>query len=191
MERAADRGPRERRAALRDGVDRTWGQLRIPIRLDDRGRRRYEVRHVADAGVLLEALRVHDDPAAALDIACCVDGECRKRRAWDEDSGRAGALDVPRGAGEFPCREPCSLVVAAAREFVRTERAPQKRGSSLRPREVAQLRRVVDVVADGQVEDVERGDLTDPANRLRVRYLRERLRDRGLPLATGSNGSRT
>ncbi|WP_423746003.1 DR2241 family protein (plasmid) [Haladaptatus sp. SPP-AMP-3] len=47
--------------------------------------------------------------------ACCVDGQCRARRVWD--AAADDEIDVPRGDGEFPCREPCSMFVAAAREF--------------------------------------------------------------------------
>jgi sirohydrochlorin cobaltochelatase len=47
--------------------------------------------------------------------ACCVDGRCCARREWD--AAADDEIDVPRGDGAFPCREPCSMFVAAAREF--------------------------------------------------------------------------
>jgi sirohydrochlorin cobaltochelatase len=135
------------------------------------------------------------EAVSALARACCVDGQCLKRREWDEygpSGGPAndGTLDAPRGEGEFPCREPCSLVVAAAREFVRTEREATRSVSvDLRPRELSQLNRLVDAVADGELVGVAPGDLPDPANPLRVRYLRERRRTRDSPLA--SSGGET
>lgn len=60
------------------------------------------------------------DELAAAVAACCADGACVKRRAWDEADGNP--IPVERGDGVIPCREPCSLFVAAARAFVRAER---------------------------------------------------------------------
>ncbi|WP_458206729.1 DR2241 family protein [Haladaptatus sp. NG-SE-30] len=92
--------------------------------------------------------------------ACCVDSQCCKRREWDatEDD----ELDVPRGDGVFPCREPCSLFVSACREFLKVEqRDESKRG---------------DAVTDGRT--VRDGEVSDPANRYRSRYRRaKRLAD--------------
>ncbi|MFB6101630.1 MAG: DR2241 family protein [Haloplanus sp.] len=85
------------------------------------------------------------------DVTAAVCGNCAKRREWDEHEG--DQLPVDRGGGSLPCREPCSFLVAAAREVL------------------------VDEPPDEQPPnhpdaDVPPGDLTDPANRYRVRYRR-------------------
>ncbi|WP_394352035.1 DR2241 family protein [Halorussus amylolyticus] len=88
--------------------------------------------------------------------ACC--GNCAKRRTWDagEKSGE-GERD-----GAIPCREPCSFLVAAAREFHQHESDGDRQASAEptdeQPRE--------------EDASVPRGDLTDPANVYRVRYRR-------------------
>ncbi len=258
LEGADDREPPTRRQTLETGVDTTWGQLQLSVRLVD-DQREYSIRHVDDVGRPTAELDRHDDPLDARDLrtrddtgsyrplstaptlqtgwifpslgptalveavehvypatvanwyrertdhldvshwdetagrqtgiydlvddlpregiealaaACCTDDVCLKRRQWDATEG--DRLDAPRGAGEFPCREPCSLVIAAAREFTKTERESTS-GSGLRPRERAQFERIVDAIAAGEIDDVDAGAVTDPANRLRVRYLRERL----------------
>ncbi len=51
--------------------------------------------------------------------ACCVDCQCCARRTWD--AADDDEITVPRGDGEFPCREPCSLFVAEVREFQKME----------------------------------------------------------------------
>ncbi|MFC3960150.1 DR2241 family protein [Halovivax cerinus] len=64
------------------------------------------------------------DRVAALDRSaldavvrtCCVDDACLKRRRWEYDDKES--VDVPRGNGTFPCREPCSMVLERARESV-------------------------------------------------------------------------
>ena len=108
--------------------------------------------------------------------ACCVDSQCCKRREWDETADQS--LDVPRGEGVFPCREPCSLVVAAAREFVLADRESDERVDvSLTAADRAQLARILEAVAEGEASSIRDGDLGDGANRLRARYLRAKLAD--------------
>jgi len=113
------------------------------------------------------------DQVERLARACCVDSQCLKRRQWDESPD--DALDVPRGDGQFPCREPCSLVVSAAREVALAEREDECDDLSLSAADRAQVERVLEAVATGEVDGVRDGDLEDGANRLRVRYLREKL----------------
>lgn len=106
--------------------------------------------------------------------ACCVDSQCLKRREWDLDASTE--LDVPRGDGEFPCREACSLFVAAAREFAMNEREQTRTYEfDLTPGERDQLEAIVDAVADGRVDDVRDGEVDDDVNRYRARYLRAKL----------------
>ncbi|WP_433630824.1 DR2241 family protein [Halomicrococcus sp. NG-SE-24] len=102
--------------------------------------------------------------------ACCADSQCLKRREWDEASD--ADVDAPRGDGEFPCREACSLFVAAAREFAATDEE-STRELTLTSEEHEQLSALVDAAAEGRVEGVRPGDVNDPANRYRARYLRE------------------
>ena len=114
-----------------------------------------------------------------LAAACCVDSQCLKRREWDEDSSTE--LDVPRGDGEFPCREPCSLVVAAARQWAILENEePRTYEVELTPSERSQIETLIEAVADGRVDEVREADVGDGANRYRARYLRaKRLDDDG------------
>jgi hypothetical protein len=102
---------------------------------------------------------------------CCVDSQCLKRREWDESPSEP--LGVPRGDGEFPCREPCSLVVAAARQFAVLEgETPREYTFELTPSEKNQLEDLINAVADGRIDEIREADLGDGANRYRARYLR-------------------
>jgi hypothetical protein len=108
--------------------------------------------------------------------ACCDDSQCLKRREWayDEDT----PLDVPGGDGVFPCREPCSLVIATARTWTRLESERARTYEfALTPSEKEQLEALVDAVADGRVDGVRDGDTSDGANRFRARFLRAKLFD--------------
>ena len=103
--------------------------------------------------------------------ACCVDSQCLKRREWDLDEDTE--LDVARGEGEFPCREPCSLLIAAAREWTELEREETRTYElELTPSEREQIAEIVDAVADGRVDEIREADVGDGANRYRARYLR-------------------
>ena len=103
--------------------------------------------------------------------ACCVDSQCLKRRQWDERADRA--LSVPRGDGVFPCREPCSLVIAAARTWVLLEREEEQTYTvRLTPSEKEQLETMLGAVADGTTGEVREADVGNGANRYRARYLR-------------------
>ncbi|APW99886.1 hypothetical protein CHINAEXTREME_19860 [Halobiforma lacisalsi AJ5] len=271
----------ERYAALEDGIDREWGQLRITVRLTDDpetapGERVYDLTHRADADRDLADLEIQDGPRDArriatedddgryrplktaptlvsgwafvglsgaelvetvdtvypatianwhrelrgdLDVdhwretadrqtgmyadvadlpreavewmaeACCVDSQCLKRREWEyapEDE-----LAVDGGDGPFPCREPCSLVVAAARTWTDLEREPERTYElELTPSEARQLEALIDAVAEGRTDEIREADVADGANRYRARYLRaKRFDEDGLELAdTSSSG---
>ncbi|MEA5386095.1 DR2241 family protein [Haloarculaceae archaeon H-GB11] len=121
-----------------------------------------------------------DEAVGWLAEACCVDSQCCKRREWDLDD--ESDLDVPRGEGAFPCREPCSLVVAAARTVTKLEReATETYELELTPSEKAQLETLVDAVAEDRLDEIREADFDDGANRYRVRYLRAKLFGDGLP----------
>lgn len=103
--------------------------------------------------------------------ACCVDSQCLKRREWDETEDRE--LSVPRGDGLFPCREPCSLVIAAARKWATLEREEEKAYTlHLTPSEKEQLEALLDAVAEGRAGEVREADVRDGANRYRARFLK-------------------
>ena len=256
-----------RYAALAEGITRAWGELRITATVTDRGARRYDVRHVDDAGTPVEDLDRYDDPLEArelvttdaagryrplktaptlrdgwaftdlgpkavyetvetiypatvpnwhreregdLDVshwretmarqsgiygvvktwdrgegyehvnwvaeACCADSQCLKRREWEYDEETD--LDVDGGDGVFPCREPCSLVVSAARKWTRLEsEQPRSYTFDLTPSEKEQLEAIVDAVADGRAAEIREADVKDGANRLRARFLRAKRFD--------------
>ncbi|WP_336037472.1 DR2241 family protein [Halobacterium yunchengense] len=112
--------------------------------------------------------------------ACCVDSQCLKRREWDASEDEP--LEVPRGDGEFPCREPCSLFVAAARKFTTLEREESREYTfELTPAEKEQLEDIVDAVADGRTDEIREADVYEGANRYRARFLRaKRMDEHGL-----------
>ena len=111
--------------------------------------------------------------------ACCVDSQCLKRREWEYDAETD--LDVDGGDGEFPCREPCSLVIAAARQWTKLEgEQPRTYEFELTPSEKEQVEDIIDAVAEGRTGDVREGDVYDGANRYRARFLRaKRFDDEG------------
>lgn len=107
---------------------------------------------------------------------CCVDSQCLKRRRWEYDAETP--LDTDGGDGQFPCREPCSLVISAAREWTRLEgEASHTYEFDLTPSEKEQLEAVIEAVADGRADDVREADFGDDTNRWRVRFLRAKLFD--------------
>jgi hypothetical protein len=108
--------------------------------------------------------------------ACCVDSQCLKRREWEYDDETP--LDVPGGDGVFPCREPCSMVVATARTWTRLESEQSRTYEfDLTPSEKEQIETIIDAVADGRIDEIRDGDTSDGANRYRARFLRAKLFD--------------
>ena len=108
--------------------------------------------------------------------ACCDDSQCLKRREWqlsDEEP-----LDADGGNGTFPCRGPCSMVVAAGREWAKLEREDTRTYEfELTPSEKEQLEAMIDAIADDAVDEIREADVGEGANRYRVRYLREKRVD--------------
>ncbi|OIB57014.1 DR2241 family protein [Natrialba sp. SSL1] len=111
--------------------------------------------------------------------ACCVDSQCLRRREWQYEDG--DELDANGGDGPFPCREPCSLVVAAARKWAIAESESERTYElELTPTERNQLEELIDAVADGRTDEIREADVNDGANRYRARYLRaKRFSDEG------------
>ena len=108
--------------------------------------------------------------------ACCDDSQCLKRREWEYDEETE--LDVDGGDGEFPCREPCSLVIAAARQWTKLEGEQSETYEfELTPSEKEQVEAIIDAVADGTTEEIREADVYKGANRYRARFLRAKLFD--------------
>ena len=108
--------------------------------------------------------------------ACCDDSQCLKRREWEYDEETD--LDVDGGDGQFPCREPCSLVVSAARQWTKLEgEQSQTYEFDLTPSEKDQIEALIDAVADSRTDEIREADVYDGANRYRARYLRAKLFD--------------
>ncbi|WP_114575556.1 DR2241 family protein [Saliphagus sp. LR7] len=248
----------DRYDALAEGIDREWGQLLLTTTLAENGDRRYDLRHVEDAGAAVEDLDTYDEPREArelttfdedgryrplktaptlvpgwvfpslsatelvsavgffypatvenwhreregeLDVdhwidtaerqtgiydvidelpreavdwmaeACCVDSQCLRRREWEYDS--EDPVDAPGGEGPFPCREPCSLVIAAARSWAIDESEESHTWEvELTRGERNQIEEIVDAVAEGRTEEIREADVGEGANRYRARYLR-------------------
>ncbi len=119
--------------------------------------------------------------------ACCVDSQCLRRREWQYEEG--DELDVDGGDGPFPCREPCSLVVAAARKWTILESEEERTYElELTTTELNQLSALIDAVAEGRTDEIREADVHDGANRYRARYLRaKRFDDEGGIEATEQN----
>ena len=108
--------------------------------------------------------------------SCCTDSQCLKRREWQYDDGTE--LETPGGDGVFPCREPCSLVISAARKFTKLDaEAATTYEFELTPSEKRQLEGLVDAVAEGRVGEIREADIGEDANRYRTRFLRARRFD--------------
>ena len=110
--------------------------------------------------------------------ACCDDSQCLKRREWEYDDETD--LDIDGGDGAFPCREPCSVVVSAARKWTRLEsEQPRTYEFELTPSEKEQVEAIIDAVADGRIDEIREADTKEGANRYRTRFLRAKLFDDG------------
>ena len=108
--------------------------------------------------------------------ACCVDSQCLKRREWHYDDETDLAVDG--GEGAFPCREPCSLVIAAARQWTKLEGERSRTYEfELTPSEKEQVEAIIDAVADGRADEIREADVSDGANRYRTRFLRAKRFD--------------
>ncbi|MDS0474314.1 DR2241 family protein [Natrinema sp. 1APR25-10V2] len=108
--------------------------------------------------------------------ACCVDSQCLRRREWQYEEGDDLAVDG--GDGPFPCREPCSLVIAAARKWAILESEDEHTYElELTTSERNQLEELIDAVAEGRVDEIREADVNDGANRYRARYLRAKRFD--------------
>jgi len=127
-------------------------------------------------GIYAVTEELQDEAVDWVAEACCADSQCLKRREWDESDDRE--LSVPRGDGPFPCREPCSLVIAAARKWTMLEREEEQAYTlHLTPSEKEQLETLLHAVAEGTAGDVREADVRNGANRYRARFLRAKRTD--------------
>ncbi|ADQ67679.1 hypothetical protein C499_17854 [Halogeometricum borinquense DSM 11551] len=107
---------------------------------------------------------------------CCDDSQCLKRREWQYNEETE--LEADGGDGVFPCREPCSLVIAASRKWTRLEsEETQTYEFELTPSEKEQIEDIIDAVADGRIDDIREADVYEGANRYRTRFLRTKRFD--------------
>jgi len=108
--------------------------------------------------------------------ACCADSQCLKRREWEYDEETD--LDVDGGDGAFPCREPCSVVVSAARKWTKLEAEAERTYEfELTPSEKEQIEEILGAVADDRTDEIREADLGEGANRYRARFLRAKRVD--------------
>jgi len=108
--------------------------------------------------------------------ACCADSQCLKRREWEYDEDTD--LDVDGGDGAFPCREPCSMVISAARRWTKLEGEESSTYEfELTPSEKEQIEEIIEAVADGRTDEIREADIGDGANRYRARFLRAKRFD--------------
>jgi hypothetical protein len=69
-------------------------------------------------------------------------------------------------------------MVSAARRWTRLEgEQPERYELTLTPSEKAQLERLIEAVADDELDEIREADLRDGANRYRARYLRAKRLD--------------
>ena len=122
---------------------------------------------------------VEELPEEAVDWmaeTCCADSQCLKRREWEYDADHE--LEADGGTGAFPCREPCSLVVAAGRRWTKLEEEESRTYEfELTPSEKEQIEDVIDAVADDRTDEIREADVYEGANRYRTRFLRAKLFD--------------
>ena len=115
--------------------------------------------------------KLPDEGVHALAEALCEG--CIKRREWDLDESNSldpGRDDEDdRNCGPFPCREPCSLAITAARGFLALEAEIEEL-----PVDCEEFRTLLEAAAGRRIEGVREGEIDDPANPYRARYVLSR-----------------
>lgn len=108
--------------------------------------------------------------------ACCGDAVCLKKTLWDVDPQTP--LDMPRGDGEIPCPEPCSVFVSFARQirgFEREEERDLDDPSELAASEREDLAFLVQAAATGAPQFAREAEFEEPLNERRLRYRSQTL----------------
>jgi len=110
-----------RYAALDEGIERAWGELKITATVTDRGERRYDVRHADDAGVQIDELDAYDDPLDARELVTLDEKggtvPSRPRRRWPAGGcspTSARATRTRRSETIYPRRSPTGTASARA-----------------------------------------------------------------------------
>jgi hypothetical protein len=121
------------------------------------------------SGIYKRIQRLSDRGVQNAARACCEDVVCLKQTLWDVDERTP--LAIPRGEGEIPCPEPCSVFVSFARRVRLFER--EERGldaAELSPSEREDLVALVEAAARGEVGFAREAEFEKPLNERRMRY---------------------
>ncbi len=140
-------------------------------------------------GIYAEVDSLDDDAVRRATHALCANG-CAKRREW-----KVADDEEPSNNGDFPCREPCSLFVAGAREFLSQEEKdatvevskedaeallaaldglPQEGGEETVELSVGDAEALLDALDE---DEPRRGALGEEANEYRRRYTASKLKE--------------
>jgi hypothetical protein len=119
-------------------------------------------------------------PAVANAVrACCGNTVCLRQVRWGFTAGGVGKDgEVETGEAVIPCPEACSLFISLARAVLGVEREPRREVEglgSVNENELVQIRRLILATAAGTAGQAREGEVENPDNLRRIRYLAARL----------------